>query len=308
MLPTRQGSFLLFRAFGIDVYLNWTWFLVLLYVFSYERSAYSSSVWIVFEVLGLFAIILAHEFGHALACRQVGGQAELIVLWPFGGVAYVSPPQRPGAVLWSIAAGPLVNVVLTPILFGLWFFARSSGLYDTMPNLYRFIAIISQVNLFLLIFNMMPVYPLDGGQILQSLLWFVVGRARSLMIAASIGLVALGAAIIVALVKMNLWLGLICVIMLMNCWQGLMYARVLARIAKMPHRPGFACPDCHQPPILGAIWRCERCSKPVDPFETGAVCPHCGLHFPVTRCPECGRAHPLHEWITHGTPGTPPGT
>ena len=56
-----------------------------------------------------------HEFGHALACRQVGGKANQIMLWPLGGVAYVSPPQRPGAMLWSIAAGPLVNVVLVPV-------------------------------------------------------------------------------------------------------------------------------------------------------------------------------------------------
>ena len=57
-----------------------------------------------------------HEFGHALACRQVGGSANQIILWPLGGVAYVNPPQRPGATLWSIAAGPLVNVALLPVL------------------------------------------------------------------------------------------------------------------------------------------------------------------------------------------------
>ena len=61
-------------------------------------------------------IVLIHEFGHQLACRSVGGQTHDIVLWPLGGVAYVSPPQRPGAQLWSIAAGPLVNVILFPIL------------------------------------------------------------------------------------------------------------------------------------------------------------------------------------------------
>ena len=62
-------------------------------------------------------LILAHEFGHSLACRSVGGEANRIVLWPLGGIAYVSPPQRPGATLWSIAAGPLVNVALVPVLF-----------------------------------------------------------------------------------------------------------------------------------------------------------------------------------------------
>ena len=75
---------------------------------------YSSIGWNVAEYLALFLIVTIHEFGHALACRQVGGQANQIVLWPLGGVAYVNPPQRPGATLWSIAAGPLVNVVLAP--------------------------------------------------------------------------------------------------------------------------------------------------------------------------------------------------
>src|SRR5262245_54881693 len=119
MTPTRQGSFRLFRAAGIDVFLHWSWFLVALYEIQRRTGAYSSAVWPVLEYASLFVIVLLHEFGHALACRQVGGEANQIVLWPLGGVAYVSPPPRPGATLWSIAAGPLVNVVLVPVLSGL---------------------------------------------------------------------------------------------------------------------------------------------------------------------------------------------
>src|SRR5213078_4291206 len=66
----------------------------------------------------LFAIVLLHEFGHALACRQVGGRADRILLWPLGGVAFVDPPPRAGAMLWSIVAGPLVNVLLAPVTIG----------------------------------------------------------------------------------------------------------------------------------------------------------------------------------------------
>jgi Zn-dependent protease len=88
---------------------------------------YSNYGWSALEMLALFLIVLTHEFGHALACRSVGGRANLIVLWPLGGVAYVDPPQRPGAQLWSIAAGPLVNVVLVPVLFGLLFWAKQLG-------------------------------------------------------------------------------------------------------------------------------------------------------------------------------------
>ena len=123
-----------------------------------------------------------------LACRQVGGTADRIVLWPLGGVAYVNPPPRPGATLWSIAAGPLVNVVLVPILSLLGIVSRSLGWAAAMPDFQALLRAVWFINFGLLIFNMLPIYPLDGGQILRSLLWYVLGRARSLMVAASIGL------------------------------------------------------------------------------------------------------------------------
>src|SRR5439155_50780 len=100
MLPTRQGSIRLFRVAGIDVFLHWLWFLAPVYILSIGAKRYSSLFWNILEVLCLFAIVLIHEFGHALACRQVGGKADYIILWPLGGVAYVAPPQRPGATLW----------------------------------------------------------------------------------------------------------------------------------------------------------------------------------------------------------------
>src|ERR1039457_5671476 len=139
MTPTRQGSIRLFRFAGIDVYLNWLWFLAAVYLVQLTMKNYTSMLWPVLECLALFLIVLLHEFGHALACRQVGGQANLIVLWPLGGVAYVTPPLRPGAVLWSIAAGPLVNVVLTPLLGVLVVLASSAGLRGAVPNLYTFL-------------------------------------------------------------------------------------------------------------------------------------------------------------------------
>ena len=127
MLPTRQGSFRLFRIAGIDVFLHWSWIIVATFIIGQRAREYSTLTWNVLEYLALFAIVLLHEFGHALACRQVGGSANQIVLWPLGGVAYVSPPPRPGATLWSLAAGPLVNVVLLPILVLLWFLGRGMG-------------------------------------------------------------------------------------------------------------------------------------------------------------------------------------
>ena len=99
-MPTSQVAIRLFRFAGIDVYLHWSWFLVALSRSSRARK-YGSLAWNVLEYLALFVIVLLHEFGHALACRQVGGRANEIVLWPLGGVAYVArrsvPAPRCGA-------------------------------------------------------------------------------------------------------------------------------------------------------------------------------------------------------------------
>ena len=75
------------------------------------------------------------------------GTANQIVLWPLGGVAYVAPPQRPGATLWSIAAGPLVNVALPPVLTALAVLGHSVGWAEAMPNAYAFVKAVCIINL-----------------------------------------------------------------------------------------------------------------------------------------------------------------
>jgi Zn-dependent protease len=173
MFLTRQGSIRLFGFAGIDLYLHWSWFVIAIFEIQARSGRYSSIVWNILEYLALFMIVLLHEFGHAMACRSVGGTADRIMLWPLGGVAYVNPPQRPGATLWSIAAGPLVNVALLPVLFGAYLFARSNGWVHSMPDVYIFVRSVFTVDIVLLVFNILPIYPLDGGQLLRSLLWFV---------------------------------------------------------------------------------------------------------------------------------------
>jgi Zn-dependent protease len=130
-MPTaRRGSIRLFRFAGIDLFLHWSWFLVAAFEIYNRVGRYSSVIWNLLEYLALFLIVMLHEFGHALACRQVGGVANRITLWPLGGIAYVNPPPRPGATLWSIAAGPLVNVVLCPVLFIIGLQVRFVGEID----------------------------------------------------------------------------------------------------------------------------------------------------------------------------------
>ena len=295
-MPNRQGSIRLFRFDGIDVFLHWSWFLVAAFEISNQSRRYSSLTWNVLEYLALFLIVMLHEFGHALACRQVGGTANQIVLWPLGGVAYVNPPQRPGATLWSIAPGPLVNVALLPVLFALGTLSRWLGWAEAMPDVYALLRAVWFINLGLLIFNMLPIYPLDGGQILRSLLWFVLGRGRSLMVAASIGLGGVAGFIVLALWLHSVWFAVLAVFMLMNCWGGLRQAQALLRFAKLPRREGFACPQCKISPPLGKLWKCGQCSQPFDTFETRAVCPHCGARFAATQCLDCGDVRPLSDW------------
>jgi Zn-dependent protease len=305
-MPTlRSGAIHLFKLAGIDVYLHWWWFLAAAYFLQRAQGQYGSIVWSVLEYLALFLIVLTHEFGHALACRQVGGDANQIVLWPLGGVAYVNPPQRPGAMLWSIAAGPLVNVVLLPVLY----FANSltAGMSLDVQNL---VNAVFWINVLLLCFNILPVYPLDGGQILRSLLWFPLGRARSLMVATVVGFIGIVAFIGLALYSRSVWYLLMSAYLLMNCWSGLKQARALLKIAKLPRREGFACPSCHTAPPIGAYWLCRNCNQPFDTFATGGVCSHCGARFEEATCLDCRRQFPMSQWIPgnlHNASATNPG-
>lgn len=297
-MPTaRQGSIHLFRFAGVDLFLHWSWFLVAVIEIQRRAGSYSSVTWNALEYLALFLIVMLHEFGHALACKQVGGRANQIVLWPLGGVAYVDPPPRPGATLWSIAAGPLVNVALAPVFGALYFAGQSLGWAETFPNLQSLIVTVFWINVGLLVFNILPIYPLDGGQILRSLLWFVIGRARSLMVATVLGLVGVAGFIGLALWKGSIWYGALAVFMLMNCWGGFKHAQALLRIAKLPRRDGYSCPTCKTAPPAGTYWKCGHCGQPFDTFASGAVCPNCRTQFPSTQCLDCGRQAPLSEWM-----------
>src|SRR5579872_2438339 len=297
----HKGSIHLFRFSGIDVFLHWSWFLVAVWEINRQKGMYSSILWNVLEYLALFLIVTMHEFGHALACRQVGGTADHIILWPLGGIAYVNPPQRPGATLWSIAAGPLVNVVLLLAMEAVGIDAtpttlHPAGLWPAYPNLDQLVGTIAAINFGLLIFNIIPVYPLDGGQILRSLLWFVMGRAWSLMVAAVVGLIGAAGFIIWAIYVQSLWLGVIALFVLMSSWAGFKNEQALLRLSKLPVRHGYACPTCKTSPPLGPYWRCGNCGQAFDTFESRAVCPHCSAQYPNTQCLNCGSQHPLSAW------------
>ncbi|HXT61324.1 MAG TPA: site-2 protease family protein [Pirellulales bacterium] len=300
MAQTKSGAFRLGRIAGIDLFLHWTWLLVAYFEINNRPNAYTSQVWNVVEYLALFGIVTLHEFGHALACRQVGGKADQIMLWPLGGVAYVSPPPRPGAVLWSIAAGPLVNVALVPVTVGAYLLAARAGLDKNTSDAALFLFNIAWINAGLLIFNMLPIYPLDGGQILQSLLWFVLGRANSLYVVSALGLIAGLGLIGLSIWRYNLWFLLVSIFIATRCWVGFQQARTLSRMVGGPRHEDLACPACKTPPPYGNFWTCGHCRTKFDIFAYQATCPECGQQFNDVQCPHCHERRLIAEWVPAG--------
>lgn len=308
-MRSHRFSIRLFRLFGIDVYVNWTWLLVAVIMVQVQSSgkdalplATSAALY-----LGLFTIVLLHEFGHALACKSVGGRAEQIVLWPLGGVAYVDPPMRPAAVLWSLAAGPLVNVALIPVtlvLLSLAYFLTGPFylLTDQGSPWTQLALLLTIVNGSILLFNLLPIYPLDGGQILQTLIWFVAGRSMSLLIVSIIGLVGAAALIAFSLPASGYWLAIMGMFLLFQSWNGLRYARHLRRLEAAPRHYHFACPWCRQAPPALFLWPCPACGVRFDFFADPGHCPKCSRSYHVAPCPYCNHQFPLPLWTANPIP------
>jgi Zn-dependent protease len=299
------GSFRLFRIAGIDVYLHWSWFLVAVLQITYRPAFYDAAAWKVVEYLSLFAIVLLHEFGHAFACRSVGGRADQIVLWPLGGVAYVAPPARPGAVLWSIAAGPLVNLVLMfPIGLG-FLLAWSGGLEQTSPDLYRFLLMLTTGNAILFFFNLLPIYPLDGGQIVQALLWFAIGRWASLQVVSLLGILFAGVLFMGGLILFNAGGWMLCIIAFFIAFRSLVsfqQSRAVLFLRSLPRHDECECPSCGMHPPKGPFWVCEHCRTRFDLFDSRGQCPACGAWYLEPDCPHCRRGNHIDKWFPAPVP------
>ena len=297
-MKSRRRGIHLFRLAGVDVWLHWYWFLFAAFEISNRANSYTSMAWNAAEYLALFFFVLLHEYGHALACRQVGGTANEIMLWPLGGMAYVAPPLRPGATLWCNVAGPLVNVAILIVLGPPGYMLDQSFKLDrTAPNIHSFLLALAAINILLLAFNLLPIYPLDGGQILRCLLWFVVGRARSLMGAVAIGFVGVAGLLYLAVRFRSFWMAILALFILSSCWGGWREVRILTRLNELPRREGFACPSCKVAPPVGKFWKCSRCAKAFDTFQNRATCPNCGVEYPLTMCLDCRKQHPMGDWV-----------
>jgi Zn-dependent protease len=182
------------RYFGINVRLHFTF---LIYAFWRVQEYHNLVLGLAF-VGGLYVCILLHEFGHALAARWCDGDATDILLWPLGGLAFVRPAFNPTAHLITTVAGPFVTLVLWLGLAGL---ATVLGRLGMVPvGVLVFLWGLSGYNLFLLLFNLIPAFPMDGGRILRDTLWHWMSAEKATRIAVWVSRViaVVGAAVSIA--------------------------------------------------------------------------------------------------------------
>jgi Zn-dependent protease/CBS domain-containing protein len=183
-----RWSFKVARVAGIDVRIHATFFLLLgvvAYFYGLEGGA-SGSFNAVLIWLLVFLCVLLHELGHALAAKAYGIPTVDITLYPIGGIARVERmPEKPVQELVVAIAGPLVNVVII-IVLGAVLLATGgmtpSGMEHPNPLQALFAA-----NIVIVVFNLIPAFPLDGGRVLRALLATRMEYARATKIAANIG-------------------------------------------------------------------------------------------------------------------------
>ena len=144
-------------------------------------------------VVALFLCVLLHEYGHSLVAQRMGIKVQDITLLPIGGLARMKEmPERPIDEVKVAVAGPLVNVVLAPIFIGLAFlfgfdYTTLANIVEPQDSLGNVLLYIGGLNVFLVLFNMIPAFPMDGGRVLRGLLATRFGPVRATDIASKVG-------------------------------------------------------------------------------------------------------------------------
>lgn len=182
------------RIFGIDIIINISWLFIfvlisysLAFTFRYDTKGFPQGIWpwVAGVVTGavFFACVLLHELSHSFVAKRSGIPINRITLFIFGGIAEMGEDvQSPKDELRMAIAGPLVSVVLGGIFGLLYLLLRSSGsVVIVAPLSWLFV-----INLFIGGFNLLPGFPLDGGRVLRSILWWITGDLRKATRAASV--------------------------------------------------------------------------------------------------------------------------
>ena len=177
---------------GIDVFIHATFLLIIGWValtYWQQSRTLAGTLEGIFFTLILFSFVVLHEYGHALTARRYGVKTRDITLYPIGGVARLERmPDKPIQEFWVALAGPAVNVVLAAVLF-IWLVLSNNLAPLTSLGMTSgpFIERLLLVNVWLVLFNMIPAFPMDGGRVLRSLLAMRMEYTRATQIAATIG-------------------------------------------------------------------------------------------------------------------------
>lgn len=193
-------SFQLFRISGIPLKIHWTFPLLFLYIaYLFRNDSLEAQLVYVGFVGALFVCVVLHELGHALAARRYGVATVDIILSPIGGVARLQRmPTKPVQELIVALAGPLVNVVIAAfIALGLWLWQGHTGVFDFRftDMLYNatwtnFLMGLMVLNVTLVLFNLIPAFPMDGGRVFRALLSMRWSRLTATRVASLLGQLA----------------------------------------------------------------------------------------------------------------------
>lgn len=192
-----KGSFQIAKIAGIPVKLHWSFVLMLVWVAIEGRRNgmnWESVGWFAVLMLGVFACVILHEFGHAFSAKRYGVQTKDIILSPLGGVARLDGlPEKPIDESVVAFAGPLVNIFLAGIFGGYGWMTSSIDLSNlgtsrlVFGNPENFVTLFLLINIFLALFNLIPAFPMDGGRIFRSLLSPSLGRRRATLVTTYLG-------------------------------------------------------------------------------------------------------------------------
>ncbi len=204
----QRNRFTLLTVRGIPIGVDWSWFFVLFLIIwllsGYYRDLLGSEqdstgpyLLAVISALGFFASILLHELGHAFVALRNGIGISQITLWMFGGVAALDrDPDSAGAEFRIAAAGPAVTFAITVVCLAVGAAIDGGSFlegatFDSAAQISAGVAVLAwlgNINAIILVFNLIPAFPLDGGRILRALVWKVTkNRERSNLIAARVG-------------------------------------------------------------------------------------------------------------------------